>query len=286
MAFARSATAVPLRAWSDAQLGDFARRVHPAWEGWVATWSPCADSAVLTVEACGADAHTFATREWHAVGQAAIGGRAWLAGSEREIGAVVQRLLFYTPGVDDGAAEGEGDGDGEGEGGIISEGVRSEAVRELLRSLGEALGIELTDNAMAPDEATWGPWAGAVAVSLTAGDARLNLLLDGPCAARMCAPLQPRTPQRTPAMLSPIERAAGSQSVPLRALMAALELDLGTLTRLQVGDIVPLAHSLDEAIRLVDSQGQSVLHGFLGRSGLRRGLQLTSANTPAENPAS
>lgn len=262
--FAPAPAAEPLRAWSGAQLREIAEQVRPAWREWLSSWSTGADAAEDTVTTSRADESGASTREWLGLGER-DGGMAWLAGGEEQAQRLVHGLLFGELPTRNGEA------------GAIAAQVRSEASGELLAALRAALGISPQATQSPPGDSSWHRWSGAIELVLACKDAQLHLLLDGACVAAICGHSQAAKPPQA-ANLDPVAGAIQSRTITLSAVLQPFELDLGSLTQLRPGDVLPLEHSLDAELMLVDRDGGNVFGGFLGRAGHRRALQLTAAS--------
>lgn len=117
------------------------------------------------------------------------------------------------------------------------------------------------------------PWCGQVLVLAISEDR-----------ARACLGKSPlRTALNTNAAsqgkgLVPVLDALSDRPMALRVDLLELELDLGSLTTLQVGDVLATAHPLDAPLRVGGNPRQ--LHdpvwcgGYLGRRGLQRAIEL------------
>ena len=74
--------------------------------------------------------------------------------------------------------------------------------------------------------------------------------------------------------------ALADRKVSLRIELSSCELDLGCLEGLHVGDIVPLAHSLDAPLRVSTAQGTRICEGYLGRQAGVKVIELVREASP------
>jgi hypothetical protein len=99
------------------------------------------------------------------------------------------------------------------------------------------------------------PWSGTVRIDLEieglAGQVRIGAWVDAACAAAWCA--EPRHATKVAAaraLLTPVAAAVSSRAVRLAVQLEPVELDLGSLQTLSVGDVLPLPHRLDEPLHV------------------------------------
>ena len=62
----------------------------------------------------------------------------------------------------------------------------------------------------------------------------------------------------------------------LNAVVASLELTLGELQQLQVGDVVRLGKNINEMIPLCNDNGNVVCAGYLGKRNNKKAIMLTN----------
>jgi flagellar motor switch/type III secretory pathway protein FliN len=123
-------------------------------------------------------------------------------------------------------------------------------------------------------------WSGAVVLDLTAPRTVLHLLVQGDAVA---AWLEERSPARGASsvhgsaqlgsMLDRLDPVPCTVAVELQPL----ELTLGTLRGLRIGDVVQMDHRLDAPL-LARADGQVICGTFLGQSGGRRAIELANAS--------
>lgn len=266
------AVAQPLYWWSSAELAEMARRLHPLWEAWLRDWATQVDTDSMRVECIGAvDGAALPAGTWSPLGSNA-GAMAWtqVAG---DVAAPGGSLLFGPFGVGGRPAIGQAP---------IAGAVWREAESELLQALRRCLGVTGDDRMGPPGEQLFKPWAGAVVVSFGSGiECGIQLLLNPQALLPLLTAFKAQAaqmPAQAPALaeLCPVEAAVSGYGVQIQVTLKPCELDLGTLSELRLGDIIPLPHSLDAP--LIVSLGRDALcAGFLGRRGAARAIELASA---------
>lgn len=269
------AAAQPLYWWSTAELAEMARRLQPLWEAWLRDWAVQPDTDSMRAECLGAvDGPALAAAAWSPLGSNA-GAMAWIhvAGDFAAPGA---SLLF-------GSLAGGRPPIGQGP---IASAVWREAEGELVQALRRCLGVTGDDRMGSPGEQLFKPWAGAVVASLGSDSTSgVKLLLNPQALQPLLAVCKPRSAQApvqapVPAELCSVEAAVSGYDVQIQVTLKPCELDLGTLSELRLGDIIPLPHSLDAP--LIVSIGRNALcAGFLGRRGAARAIELASEASPA-----
>jgi hypothetical protein len=127
----------------------------------------------------------------------------------------------------------------------------------------------------------FGPWSGGVRVSLPGFD-HMAMYLAGPTVARLNPPRRPPAPEsRIP--LTSLTAAVAPASVPIMAQLHPVELTLGQIRSLQVGDVVVLPHALEWPLHVVTGNGAVLCEAYLGRVGAQRSLELVRrSERPAE----
>jgi hypothetical protein len=281
---ANALAARALRWWPASEMSRLAFAVHQALCAWAQDWGlqqpgPADGGAVRCAVA--SDARTGAGRWQRLAPQGATGPEKaiwWsLAGSggdlepvalltERLFGPALEPSALPMPGAIDGvAAE-----------------VATSAWVDLWRGIGEALGAcvavvaveaDLTMPSELMDE-LFCPWSGAVVVTLPWCGHELRVLLGSDAAARLFAPSKPSvTPAPAPPLV-PVWHAIATATSSLRAELAPVELTLGAIKGLRVGDVIELAHPLDRPLAAKTSSGEVLCEAFLGRAGERRAIEL------------
>ncbi|MET3513398.1 hypothetical protein ABIC63_001165 [Pseudacidovorax sp. 1753] len=84
---------------------------------------------------------------------------------------------------------------------------------------------------------------------------------------------------------SRLDAVLADRQVELRVMLDGVQLNLGQLQGLSVGDVVPLDHSLDVPAHVVDLDGTAVCEAWLGQSAGRMAVELVpSASALEERP--
>lgn len=247
----------PLRWWSAAQLREIAHPIDDAWHGWLKAWSAARVETGAVSCQLAWDERELVNHAQQQFGSRA-GAQAWFAVSGG-LDETVAALLF-----DDAAAAPGRAGTARAP---LASALAAEAAEELLCAVCGALRLDRSVQDAQPDAAIFQPWSGAVAVSIAWGKAtRLRLLLDGNTAARLVAEPAPGPSGRQAGReaLVAVRDACAGHRVSLQVSFSPCELELGALRSLQVGDIVPLPHTLDAPLH-VTLAGERVCRAFLGK---------------------
>lgn len=257
--------------WAPAPaLERLSTRLQGAWNSWAAQWGLAAG----TVQAFNAweSPAAAAAPAWQALGAARIGS----AGTAPAQG--LQHRLFGPaplPSRHDEAPAPAG----------VAREVAIRAWSALVAGLGTELGTGTTvhDGPAAPvGPSDLKPWSGAVQIRLPLDDAdaasALWLHLP-PALALQQAELSPpaAAARRTRPRVVPMAQAIGARRLRLTVELAPVELLLGELQTLRIGDVLTLPHRLDTplAVRQQSTGGDAAVpgpacHGYLGaRDGVR-----------------
>jgi len=271
----------PLTWWSDDALAALAGRVDVPWRAWCEQWgippgTPGARNA-QDLASAGDEMHWLAP---HAM----AGGWAWLGSAASPPPAAIERALFAAV-----APRAAGDA-----GEALAAEVAREACVALYRLIANALSTEATclssdgpaaPAAPPPNDAR--PWSGAVCIVMPASDRSvcLCLHLSPDCARALCASDRVLTCREPVADLAPIDAALSAVPLTLRVELGAVQLDLGSLRALQIGDVVPLPHSLEAPMQVsvlhngppaLPGSAARVCHAHLGARRGHRAIELVS----------
>lgn len=272
---------MPMLRWDDAKLAAVAEQVAAACRAWHRDWSLHGgpdDGAPVDVEpvSCCADSFAgaglavFALDAQDAAGEQVV--RAWLGcmpqpGGTRSpelAGLVAARVFGAEPGTD---------------GGDIAAELSQAALAGLIQALRAVLGLaDLPGagdaglcHATLPRE-QFGYWSGALRVGLPGFDG-LSLFLDAAAVARL-TPVQQMAAALARPALTPLTFAAQSHIVDLQARLRGVELSIGQLKSLQVGDVVVLPHSLEEPLQIVTPAGETICQAYLGSDQGHRAIEV------------
>jgi hypothetical protein len=247
-------TQTKLYAWTQRQLDAVAVKLSDPWELWLRDWGLQAAGSL----SCRVAQSDDAKMRWLAAARHAQ-RCAWLAGGAQEALAAALFGMRHSPQAEAGAI------------------VAAQALAEL-RSVIAAV-LEL-DPAQAPgpvEHPPTGAWSGSVVLELPLAGQPLHALLNAACVAAL-VPVATPAPSRHgtgAAGLVALESAVAGQVLRLRVELGACELDIGTLQGLQLGDVLPLLHSLDTPARVLGAGDQHVCDAYLGKQGSRKAAELT-----------
>jgi len=118
------------------------------------------------------------------------------------------------------------------------------------------------------------PWSGAVRVVFPLDDALSIALHLGP--KRMAA-LVKTTGAKSGKQAEPIttlNEALAGHATRLRVELAAVDISVGNLASLTVGDVLVLPHPLTQTLHVKTEDGQSLCHGYLGQLQGQRAIEL------------
>jgi hypothetical protein len=279
-----TAAARPLRWWSQAQLGEVALALEKVLRAWEQDWALQQPHAAQDAVRCQmASSSGAAASSWKA---AALDDACepacelwWdiAAGGQRADPVLLLVDALFNTSVEPSALSAQG---------AVSE-LAAEAARaawsDLWTRIGQALAlpVAVTAPAMQADSlATLQPaaslfqaWSGAIAIGLHWCGQEMRILLGGGEAAALLARDKPAG--SAPAKpLSPVWHAVAAQACPVRAELAPVQLTLGAIKSLRVGDVIELQHTLDRPLVAKTADGGVLCEAFLGRLGERRAIEL------------
>lgn len=255
----------PLRRWSASEIGRVAAALDAVVAAWASDWS-VAPMPVACVPA-DADPAGDAALSWHALpgepGSAWLGNSGYRRIAMRRLLAPDDRSTALAP---------------------LAAALAESAWRELATRLSDRLGC--SDRATppphppAPPATQRRPWSGAlVARWRSTVGGTLALHLAEPAVRALVGASEAGAPRaRIGPSAAPV--ALASQRATLRAVLAPVTLDVGSLRALAPGDVLPLAHPLDRPLDLclvVDGDartGQPIAHAALGARDRRRAVAL------------
>jgi hypothetical protein len=253
--------------WPQHHLDSVARTAQGAWSAWMRDWIPAAVSVSDGVT-CGLahDSLGLAELQWEP-----LGGRgraaAWIEVRQRPVDKI-QEALFGADRLPAPLGPREG----------VAPAVAAQAWSALICTLREALCLDCDGGQPSPARGIFKPWSGYVLVSPPGGvPLAQSLLLNAECVhALIGLPGRPGgdgAPQSSVGTSS-LEEALAGHSLLIRAELAGCELDLGELENLRIGDIVSLAHALDEPLLVSTPDDVPFCAGFLGRHAGSKAIEL------------
>ena len=270
-----SQAARPLRHWPDAALARARARVEQAWSDWCARWQ-LASGAVTVLNAC--DDERVPGAAWQRVADHPL----WLTAVSRHAeapGNVVQAMLFRQGGAPSSP---------------VARDVAAEAIADLMRSLAQLADARNQDKRSVrpgetPSIGDSHRWSGSLSVRIEAVGADSSTSWCLHCGDAVASALCGGTPSastRTHAPLVDVTEALRRQPLDFKVCFEESPLTLGSLQSLRVGDVLPLAHRLDQPLRVVapSAAGDAPLFcaAYLGSRNTFRAVELVSA-APASN---
>lgn len=157
--------------------------------------------------------------------------------------------------------------------GEISSQLIAKARQALIEHLNKALLKDGAKSGRVTDACLFERWSGALAICLSIAGNDLRLLLNTDLVKELVDYSGSKGPKQS-ASLQNLAQAIGHYKVGLRVELKPVDIDLGTLASLQIGDILSLAHDLKDPVQLKDSYAQVVGEGYLGRIGDAKAIQL------------
>lgn len=247
----------PLRAWRRRQLAALAQELEGALARWQQDWG-LADGARVSCEpAQGEPLAAQGCKTLQRSGDVA----GWLYAPAGTQG--IAKALFDTNRCH----------------GIVAE-IAEACLADAWRCLG-TLGMSVhAGSACAPLPKDVGPWSGAAAVRVC-GVIEATLLLAAEAVQAWCdangLPVAAPVPAQPPLPLVIATSAIARHDFVLQVQLIGCELDLGSLQRLQIGDVVRLSHPLDAPTRVVDRSGTALFFGHLGRRDGHKAVELVNS---------
>lgn len=185
-----------------------------------------------------------------------------------ELPALVQRLLYapdrqYAP---------------SGGSAVTAVAAGEAAWQQLLQGLGMALiGGEPAPAAAQPPASDWRYASGAVMLVIHIGRQACHALLNHDAVQALAHSDAQAASARLPAL--DFARLLAPLPVRLPVPLGAADVDLGSLMRLQIGDVIRLDTVADRALRVAGPSGAALFDGYLGRAGEALALELAPLDT-------
>ncbi|WP_092399226.1 FliM/FliN family flagellar motor switch protein [Collimonas sp. OK412] len=291
--------------WSEADLLQLTKSLDLAWQRWRSEWldglapasADSANAGVSCVLAHLADGAAAAEEsEWQALfpelevtdTTAAIDSQVWVDTSSVS-SAILQAILLGTEVKQPASAKNVP--------GIATEMIHAawyDCIKELRKSLAQDGLDRIDDSPQLPFGLHRGidnilpshqllAWSGAVNVTLPWHGLLLKLHI-GP--GRVAALLQSgervqaaKTRAGNNVPLVPLHKAIEKKTTSLRLELAAVELDLGSLQALVLGDVIPLPHRLDQPLQVLAEDGPPLCTAYLGQQQGMRAIELFRSAT-------
>lgn len=304
--------AVALRWWPDAQLRRLASELQELCNAWMDAWAlPHSASTAAPVDIVAskglsrADASDSAGEYWMALPAPSNEEQAWwtvklsvegrgfdvsevadIAAPDDRAVALVRAALFGSP---RGALPVLTDSTQS----RVADDVAAEAVEDWRVRLSKWIGGTAADRTDAPvirersslPVRLAQPWSGAVWLSIDWGGHHFVLVMDFSCATRLLSSRDAvstdaeNTVASAGAGLVPVLTALSGETLCVSAELSPIELDLGALTGLRIGDVVRIPHALETPLLVRVNDGTPLFQGFLGRLDEHKALELQRADS-------
>lgn len=122
-------------------------------------------------------------------------------------------------------------------------------------------------------------WSGAVRLCLRIDSVITILLHLGAVRVDALAPRSSLSSQMQGAPIAPIHDAIANRKVKLDLQLESVELSLGQLQVLTLGDVLLLPHALDRPLRLMTDDGVTLCEGYLGQKRGVKAVELARASS-------
>ncbi|KHK58660.1 hypothetical protein PI87_02645 [Ralstonia sp. A12] len=129
------------------------------------------------------------------------------------------------------------------------------------------------------------PWSGAVWLALDWCGLRFQLVMDFSCATRLlgqhCAVSTgaEATQPVAVAALVPVLSALSAEVLSMTVELSPVELELGTVSGLRLGDVVRIPHALETPLRVRIADAEPLFQAFLGRIDDHKAVELQPLDT-------
>lgn len=239
---------------------------------WSADWIP---GMVIPSVSCRAVAdlapeEDLSAQAWSRLGQAEA-QPLWVAGAAPK---VLRGWLFGTANGSDGGSDPA----------VLAEECAVRALDDFLQRL-----VEVMNLPAAPEGPKGGQEAlseltragsGAVLVNVAIGAADLGLLLSGACVAGF---LKAESEQTLPmGRLSPVSEGLAAQEVGLKVWLGKVEVTLGMLREISVGDVIRLPTPIDDAMDVSTDDGAVLFKSYLGVKDGHLAIELCGRSSATE----
>lgn len=289
----------PLRWWSTAQLDLLALRAQTLFDQWCGDWNLPVGRSEASPSIQVVPAHSDPVQidqRWVALFASEGVHRAWWtvrpgprshahlrpSPKGRDLsalelaGTAVQMALFGREANPAGQSDP-----------LVASGVSSDAVEDWRLRLGHWLGAEDVGEAsslkgplqaFSPFELTQ-LWSGAVLLTVDWFGDVFQLAMDYEQATRLIGPCVATTDglatgRGSEIALTPVLSALSEESVSMTAELNPIELDLGTLTGLQIDDVIRIPHLLEMPLLVHADDGTLLYQAFLGRLEDQKAIEL------------
>lgn len=273
--------AQPLRAWTEVQLKTVARVFQEAWDAWVLAWGLEEDgvSVVSTRESLPLDESKAPPMLWERVRwPTSVAGKTsirWaldataamdLAGpSVGRVSTPTGRALASLEKWLFGERASRVEPVSSRESSLGAK-IALQAWSDFWQHLGEAMPDQEADTTAQAGIPQGSAWSGAVHVDIPWAQGVLSVLLSGSQVVKLIDHTSTVRPVdgANPA-LTPLFQALSPQALRIRTEFRSLEMTLGQLRGLQIGDVVQIPHPLETPVQVVILEDYPLCSGWLGR---------------------
>jgi hypothetical protein len=256
----------PLRWWPVAELERLSGAVAQALAAWSQQWGVRDAPTASCVPA--AEIGKAALGLWRATADSQV---LWAPPTEASFHGAVSDALF-------GAASEPKATDG----GEMALEVASEACTDFWRRLAHLLKVptlqplteaETADTTMADANAWCQAWSGAIVITVRSVDVDLQVLVSATAASRLLSPASGRTARRDD-LIVPVWTAISESTTQVHVELRPMELTLGDIAAIRVGDVIAIGQRLDEPLLARSATGVPLFDAFLGKADERRAIEV------------
>ena len=167
--------------------------------------------------------------------------------------------------------------------GAIGKSVASQAWEEYLGKLSDLLSPAQVDmSAGVPPQNLFKAWSGAVQLEMQWCGVKLVLVLNQACVEQLLGPdvlaegENKRKLLRTAptSKLHSIAQAVQHKRVRIRVELSPCDIELGNLQQIQVGDVIPLPHGLEQPLQVKFASGEALCLAFLGTRENKKAIEV------------
>ncbi|MEO6936650.1 MAG: hypothetical protein ABI171_15025 [Collimonas sp.] len=281
--------------WQEAELAGLALRLDRSRQQWRSAWlddlSPQAnesvDGDIISVLAHHVDVG-YGSGNWQALfpDDEGVDAQVWLDAGQASI-ETMSALLLNMPGPPQSRVQ----KDVPSLAVELAQAAWQDCINNLRSCLGHSghpesesnapLRPGLSEEALPPQHMF--AWSGAVRVALPWYGMQLALHIGPARAAKLLGRDEKMALQAhvasSNASLVPVHKAIAQQTTSLRLELSAVELDLGSLQALVLGDIIPLPHGLEQPLAVIGEDGKLLCDAYLGQQQGMRAVELVLAGT-------
>lgn len=172
--------------------------------------------------------------------------------------------------------------------GVIGKSVASQAWEEYLGKLTDLLSPAQIDiSAGVPPQNLFKAWSGAVQLEIQWCGVKLVLVLNQACVEQLLGPdvlaedeNKRRLSRTAPtSKLLSIAQAVQHKKVRVRVELSSCDIELGNLQQIQVGDVIPLPHGLEQPLQVKFASGEALCLAFLGTRATKKAIEVLAPSS-------